>query len=372
VLLCALGVASLPALGACGGHLAGKATTPAAGKAIDVERSGFPYQILDARTGHQLDEATFWGRVGAASAVCVGEEHPNPHHHWVQLKVVGELATRNAAAHKLGLAMEMFQRPFQGVLDDYAGKKIDEATLRSRAGWEDRWGYDFALYRPVINRMVAAGGGLVAANAAKELVKKITHGGLEALSPAERAQVPELKLDDATHRAWFDAIMSDMGGGPAHTSAKAGDKQEAPAEAAKPDDAKPDDAKKVEPKQEAEAKAPPVEAHDAAPPMPSADRVYMIQVLWDETMADSAARWLKATPTGQVVVIAGSGHCHDSAIVARLKRRGVADAVSVRTVIDLDDGAVADALSKPMNDFLFVLTPPAAIKAEMKKAAEAE
>jgi uncharacterized iron-regulated protein len=335
----------------CGGKYAGKATTP--GDHRGVEAAGMPYTILDARTGHQVDEATFWARLGGSSAVCVGEEHPNPHHHWVQLKVVGELASHGGPTLKLALGMEMFQRPFQGVLDDFAAKRIDEAALRSRAGWEDRWGYDYALYRPVIARAVAAGGALVALNAAKELVKKITHQGLDALSPAEHAQVPELNLADAAHRAWFDAVMSDMGGGAAHATAAhdkdKGDDKDKPAE------------------EPAKAEAAP---EPAAPAMPSADRVYMIQVLWDETMADTAASWLKATPGGHIVILAGAGHCHDSAIVGRMKRRGVTDALSIRTVVDLDDGAVAEALAKPMNDFLVVLTPPPALKAELKKEAE--
>ena len=48
----------------------------------------------------------------------------------------------------------MFQRPFQGVLDDFAAKRIDDAALRSRTGWEDRWGYDYGFYGPTIDAAV--------------------------------------------------------------------------------------------------------------------------------------------------------------------------------------------------------------------------
>ena len=98
---------------------------------------------------------------------------------------------------------------------------------------------------------------------------------------------------------------------------------------------------------------------EAAPEMPSADRIYMVQVIWDETMADTAAKWLVANPSGRMVILAGTGHCHDSAIVGRLKRRGIADVLSLRTVIDDGQGGVADAIVKPMNDFLVVLELPA-------------
>ena len=45
-----------------------------------------------------------------------------------------------------------------------------------------------------------------------------------------------------------------------------------------------------------------------------------------------------------------------------MKRRGVADVVSVRSVIDDGEGGVAEALAKPMNDYLVVLQMPADVK----------
>jgi uncharacterized iron-regulated protein len=185
----------------CGGRYGGRASeSPQAGKG-GIEAAALPYQIVDARTRKSVDEAAFWARVAGARAVCVGEEHPNPHHHWLQLHVVRELVQRLPRGAHFALAMEMFQRPFQGVLDDYAAKRIDVAALRSRSGYEERWGYDYSFYGPTIDAAVRAGGQLLAANAAKELTKKVVRRGLESLSPDEKAQVPELRLDDAAHRA---------------------------------------------------------------------------------------------------------------------------------------------------------------------------
>jgi uncharacterized iron-regulated protein len=344
-------------LAACGGRYpsagaphaepaSSEAGAAGSGSELSIEAAGLPFTVLDGRTGHQLDTPAFWSRLVASRAVCVGEEHPNPHHHWMQLQVVRELGKRLPAGTPLALGMEMFQRPFQGVLDDYAAHRIDAAALRSRAGWEDRWGYPYGLYGPTIDAAVAAHGVLLALNASKELAKKISHHGLESLTPDERAQVPELKLDDAAHRAWFDALMDEMGGSEAHSQ-----KPKAPAPAA----TAPDDA---------------VHHSDAAPAsaddeMPSAERIYTVQVLWDETMADTAAKWLAAHPGGHVVILAGTGHCHDSAIVNRLKRRGIADVVSIRTVVDDGQGGVAEALAKPINDFIVVMDLPADVKAKI-------
>src|SRR5258705_10199251 len=93
----------------CGGKYGGdpktpKSTAPKGG----IERAALPYSVLD-RSGHQVDQAAFWAQVGAARIVCVGEDHPNPHHHWFQLEVVSHVVEH----HPLALGMEMFQRPFQ-------------------------------------------------------------------------------------------------------------------------------------------------------------------------------------------------------------------------------------------------------------------
>src|SRR5437879_4467229 len=130
----------------CGGRYGGTPVDKADAKP-GIEAAALPYQVLDARTGHQVDDAAFWTKLATMRAVCVGEEHPNPHHHWVQLEVVRHLVK---AWPQLALGMEMFQRPFQGVLDDFAAKRITDDALRSRTGWEERWGYDFNFYAPTM------------------------------------------------------------------------------------------------------------------------------------------------------------------------------------------------------------------------------
>jgi hypothetical protein len=79
-------------------------------------------------------------------------------------------------------------------------------------------------------------------------------------------------------------------------------------------------------------------------------------------MADTAATWLKAHPDGHIIILAGGGHCHDSAIVNRIKRRGITDVVSIRSVIDDKEGSVAEALARPINDYFVVLEMPPGIE----------
>lgn len=326
---------------ACGGTYGGtpRTKTTSGGTASrGIAAAALPYSVLDARTGRQVDAAAFWSSVSGSRVVCVGEDHPNPHHHWFQLEVMSQVVAKRAGG-KLALGMEMFQRPFQGVLDDYAAKRIDAAALRSRSGYEDRWGYDYNFYGPTIDKARDAGASLLALNAPREIVKKIVRTGLESLTPDEKKQVPELVLDDAQHRGWFDATMEDMGGAHGNNPHK---KPDAPAEPA--------------------GDKPPQETK-----MPSMDRIYTAQVLWDESMADGAATWAKAQPDGVLVLLAGNGHCHDTAIVNRVKRRGVDRVISIQPVLDVE-GRVARALAKPMNDFIVVLELPAEAKAAMEAA----
>lgn len=310
------------ALAGCGGGYASPGpASPGAAQVRGVEAADLPFRVLRARGGQEVDPEAFYRELATASAICIGETHPNPHDHWAQLQILDQVTRLSGA--ELALGMEMFQRPFQGVLDDYVSGRIDEAALISRSGYEERWGYDYALYRPMVKLAVERGARLLALNTARELTKKVSRKGIDALTPAERAELPELDLDDPEHRAWWENLMSGMGGAHSHGQAH-GDAEEVDPEAA------------------------------AA----SAERIYSAQVLWDETMAEAAAEWISAGPRRQVIILAGNGHCHDSGIVARIKRRGVDEVLSVRPLVDAGDGTLAALVASPENDYIFVMSMP--------------
>lgn len=299
---------SLPALllvVACGGAPHPTAVPGHHGEPIGVTAAGLPFAIVDGHTGRAVSTEAFWAALAGAQAVCVGEEHPNPHHHWAQLQVVEHLAS---APGPRALGLEMIQTPIQGVVDDFVAGTIDEATFVTRSGWADRWGYPWALYQPMIAAARGQGWAVRALNAPAELVKRVGKVGVAGLEPAERAQLPELVLNDAKHRAWFDALMAEMG-------------------------------------------------QHGGDHMPSPDNLYAAQVVWDETMAGSAKAWLDGGGAA-IVILAGNGHCHDWAVAGRLRRRGAAPVVAVRPIIDDGKGGVAAALTEGNVDYLFVMTMP--------------
>jgi len=326
-IVCALALSWGCATTAAPGPAAPEPPTEKAEPPPDVEKSALPFSVLVARGGREVEPEFFYDQLSMAQVVCIGEQHTDPHHHWAQLHLLHELSKRQQASGVEGaLGMEMVQRPFQGVLDDYAAGKIDEETMRSRIGWKKRWGYDYALYGPMIRLAKKRGLALLALNTVKELTKKVSRKGLDALSDADRTRLPEIDLANASHRAWFFDLMTGMGGAGGHSSKKAKKEQ---SEAAK-----------------AEAAA-------------RSERIYSAQVVWDETMAETAADWLAGGDKRQVIILAGGGHCHDSAIIARLERRGADPVLSVQPVVDDGEASVAEHLAEPKNDYIFAMKPKA-------------
>lgn len=300
-----------------------------------------PYAIVDGRTGKAVPEAEFWQQLSQNRLVCIGESHTNPHHHWVQLTVLQRLLQDPQWKQGSAVGLEMVQTPFQAVLDDYAQGKIDEAAMLSRTGWNERWAYDFALYRAQLEAVRRANGTLLALNAPKELTKKVVRQGLEALTVEERAQLPSIDLENTAHKRWFVALMGELGD--AHP---------------------PTGPSKAPPSGQPQAAPASPEAGGGTPApaakLPSMDRIYTVQVIWDETMAYVAERWLAAEAGRHVAILAGSGHCHDLAIVGRAKARADLSAVSILPIVDKGEGEVASAVAAPLHDYLFVLQPPAA------------
>jgi uncharacterized iron-regulated protein len=240
---------------------------------------------IDALAGSErLSEPELWDRMAGARGVCLGEQHDSPHHHYAQRRAIEELARRNADAQRpLAVGFEMFQRPYQPALSSFVAGSLPEAQFLIDSEYEQRWGFDFALYRPLLEAARDHRLPALALNAPREITRKIGRAGLQALDPEEQKQLPELDLGNAEHRGYFTRAMA------GHPMPEGG---------------------------------------------PQLDDMYAVQVVWDETMADTSARWLEsAGPTSRVIVLAGAGHCHETAIPARLSRRLDQPVLSVTSVL---------------------------------------
>lgn len=236
----------------------------------------------------ELSEPELYDALAQASAVCFGETHDDALHHLAQARAARALALRaQSAGVPFALGFEMFQTPFQAALTGFTLGALDERQLLRDSQYGTRWGYDFGFYRPLLELAREYRLPALALNAPAELTGKIADGGLEALSAEERAALPELELNDAEHRAYVLELL-----GTFHAS-------------------------------EAEL-----------------ERPYTVQVVWDETMADTAADWLASSgDDARVLVIAGLGHCHRSAIPERIARRTGLPALAVAPVRESRRGA---------------------------------
>jgi uncharacterized iron-regulated protein len=245
-----------------------------------VERAATPFTVQG--TSGALSEPELFSLLESARAVCLGEEHDSAAHHYVQRQVLLELAERaKRSGRQLAVGFEMFQRPFQSALSEFVAGKSEESVFLHDVEYKARWGFDFALYRPLLAVAKQYQLPALALNARRELTRAIGRGGIAALTAEQRTEVPELDLTSGEHRQFFNDAMG------AHPTT--GDT--------------------------------------------SLDNIYAAQVTWDETMAESSARWLtQAGESGQLAILAGAGHCHRSAIPARLARRASGPVVSVRIV----------------------------------------
>jgi len=267
-----------------------------------VAKSALPLHGLAGDT--VLSEAELWERLAQSPAVCLGETHDVPAHHYAETRAIAELAKRaDGAGAKLAVGFEMFQRQYQDVLSAFASGQIDEDTLLAGSEYATRWGYDFSLYRPMLEEARELGLPALALNMRTEITRKIGRTGLDSLTESERAELPELVLDDAEHQAFIFGLFGVL----------------------------PDHAAEF-----------------------GLEDVYVAQTTWDETMADSAARWLNATGAGaQIAILAGNAHCHESAIPRRLTRRTQLAATS--TAIVLQSELAAPDFSADGYDVLIVL-----------------
>lgn len=251
--------------------------------------------FIDGRTGASLTYDDVVKRMRAAQVVLVGEQHDQATHHALQARVVSSLGDEP----NLAIGLEMVPWSLQAPLERYAKGEIDADGLAGALSWQETWGYDFELYRPIFAAGKAKGARFVALNAPKEVVRAVAKGGVDSLPEGERGEVPELDLTDDKHKQGIFEIFRNH-----HPPTGHGGMEKA------------------------------------------FERFYLVQVLWDESMADRAARALD-DGAQKVVVLAGNGHVAGyRGIPNRIARRKPAARIFTLVPITLDEGEDAEAIVK--------------------------
>lgn len=239
-----------------------------------------------------------------ADVVYLGETHNNPQDHQTQLEIIQELQQRHP---KIAIAMEMFQRPYQGAINHYLAGKLSESDLLATTEYKQRWGFPWEYYAPIIRFAKQKQLPVLALNTPTEVTRQVVRAGLESLSPQQQQFIPpfsEIRTDNDEYR---QMILSTF-------------------------------------KQHQQS------GHGASKGF---KRFFLAQVLWDETMAESIAKFVKAHLDYQVVVLAGQGHIvYGYGIPSRVARR-ISDKLVQRSVLlTPPEDAVANE-NEPIADFIW-------------------
>ncbi len=146
-------------------------------------------------------------RVADKKIIYVGETHDQFSHHVMQLEIIKDLRRRG---RKIAIGMEMFQRPFQEAIDDYIRGKIDEREFLKRTQYFKRWGFDYNLYRPILQFARAEKIPVVALNMRQETVDKVFRGGLDSLSEEEKDSLPsQMDFSDDSYKESLKEIFQE-------------------------------------------------------------------------------------------------------------------------------------------------------------------
>ncbi|MBW4647735.1 MAG: ChaN family lipoprotein [Kastovskya adunca ATA6-11-RM4] len=240
----------------------------------DAQRIFSPVQQQSYRASEIYEE------LEEADVVYLGETHDSPEDHKAQLAIIQALyqqqRKKNPTAPPLAIALEMFQRPYQDILNQYLAGEITEAQLIEQSEYDDRWGFPWEYYAPILRFAKANQLPVIALNTPTEITRKVARQGLESLSAQERRYIPpasEICTDNVDYRQRTQEIF---------------------------------------------------EQHQVGGHGNSADfeKFFLALVLWDETMAEAIAQFMQTNPDYQVVVLAGQSHiAYGDGIPSRVERR---------------------------------------------------
>jgi len=97
--------------------------------------------------------------------------------------------------------MEMFQHPFQHVLDEYIAGKTDEKTFLQRSEYFKRWRFNYNLYKGIIDFARERQLKVLALNIRREIIDKISAKGIGSLTEDERSPTAHREAETAkAHR----------------------------------------------------------------------------------------------------------------------------------------------------------------------------
>ena len=254
----------------------------------------------------------------------LGEEHGNPVAHYLERELLKRLSGPD-----LVLALEMFERDVQHVLNEYLSGIITEEHLIASARASSRYKTD---YRALIEYAKERGLPVIASNAPRRYVNRVSRLGKESLTSIpeqSRQSLAPLPYADPSpeYKARFARFVEEMKK-QQHTNSK---------------------------------EAPVVKGRDkSAEPPRDPEKSLQAQTLWDATMAYSIAETLIRRPDARVLHVNGSFHTeHKLGIVDHLARYRPKTPTLVVTMLRHKGFPKWDAASMTDSGDFVIVTDPA-------------
>lgn len=263
-------------------------------KDIKPSKDGIIYNLKNTKYAFKVADALTLEDIAndaeGARLIFIGERHDSHAHHANQLALIQLIYKKNK---NLVIGMEMFQRPFQSVLDEYISGDIDEEAMLKKTEYFSRWKFDYHLYKPILRFAKENKIRIIALNSPTGVTKKTATEGLANLSDEDRIHTSK-EID------YFDSDYKN-------------------------------DLKFV---------------FDMHPSRQVFTNFLEAQLLWDETMAEVVADYANNND-GVMVVLAGNGHIRKGyGIPDRVKRRTNLNYISI-VQDEIAENKIADFVLYP-------------------------
>lgn len=285
--------------------------------------SGYlPQRVYNSDDKRFSDFEAMLTDLNRSDVVFVGEQHDDMATHRYELAILEGLARRGRTVI---VAMEMFERDTQKVLDSYLAGKISEEEFLKQSR---PWGNYATDYRPIIEFAKAKGWRVIAGNVPRRYASQVSRGGLEVIDklPADERAFVAKEVSDPKDD-YFKKFSETMSG---HQDAS-GDKKLAGEEAA------------------------------------MMQRFYQAQVVKDDTMAESIAMAYQNAPEPKPLIVHFNGAFHSDnhlGTASRTAKRLSKARIKVVSVVPTEDmeAIKGDDFRKRGDYVLFVFQHPKAAK----------
>jgi uncharacterized iron-regulated protein len=140
-----------------------------------VQPTWTPHRVYDTKAKQFIDTEAMAAELAKADVVLIGEQHDDPGTHAMQRALLEAIGRRRA---HVVLAMEMFERDVQPLMDAYlAGRLPEDSLLAAGRPWP-RYRTD---YRPMVEWAHAQGWPVIAGNVPRPIASAISRGGMAAI-----------------------------------------------------------------------------------------------------------------------------------------------------------------------------------------------